>query len=704
MDESERRNALTAWVATFGSLSRPCEKFTDLADGVLLFEAAAEIDREWFRLIGTVDPSTNTWVPRYNNLKKLHKLITGYLADVLNMDLSNDVYRRIQLERIARYTDEDELEKLTTLLLLLAVHSSATATLISRIQAMDTRVQATLMQIIEAHLALITPIVPHDDHDELHGRDAASSYAGGSSDVWGGRTGDRSDPLSGLVEDEDGGSSSGYRSRTRSHSPGLSLATGAMSLASNSGSSPPGASPSSSAPGPTAAQISQLLLEKRQAEARHRQVVNDYDTLLAEFHAVSGERNTLRDQLSVAESTASTTPAADAALLRAEVHRLRAALQVSEEQREELETVVGDQGRMLADQGRRIADLAHAADEAAHLRDEVDELRDSAEKLRRAEAALDKFRAKMAEAADAKRSAKVYEDQVAALKAQVQRLETELVHRAAAEPRQAEVVASAHAVEAQYFALQETHTRTLDDLHAAHARVQALETDLAKEQERVAELAEQVRELELASSSVGNGFGAADFAAAGHRDMLPDPVSDEDRRELDALRAERAAMQAQFESHKQLLSKARAIIVQGNADRKALVEKHQLEIAEVRVQAQQAAAAAAAAAEHQSAYPEAITSMQHQIQQYQAEVTALWAENAAIREQWRREQVLMASAWHNLPTTRAIGAGAVGGGSGSGTPGRYGGGSAGAGGGDFAGNTWLAQQRRLLSEHIQRQF
>ncbi|ORZ39392.1 hypothetical protein BCR44DRAFT_1426448 [Catenaria anguillulae PL171] len=603
-------HALIQWVSSFSSaLSRPC----------------SQIDKDWFRLIGTLEhtptPASLTssatassssahWIPRYNNLKKLHRLLCSYLTDVLGMpDPTTSPSRApILLDKIARHADTHQLALLTSLLLVVA--------------ALETSVQARLMQVIEAHLQ------------------AASVGHAGMLD-----RGD--DPVVSQV------------------------------------------------------QVAQLLMEKRQIEARHRQLQQDYEQLAADYEmiattstkprlATTSSTEILHSPLSPTSSTSlslsqsTTAAAATAGTLTADL------------------TIARDECRSSTHArrpGAQVGRLGRSGRTGTHVKDQVDEMQDVGAQLARAQAQVEKWKARVAEAADVKRQVKEGEEERVRLKAQGDASTT------SSDVERERKVASEW--EARYLALQEQHARVVAEV----------ESEVARERERVGELVEQVRELEdLAAATRVQGESLSSLGESSSSSSGRPPANDADlgeraklaaeaaalRAQVADLRQERETMHAQFEGHKQLLAKARALIVQANKERAELVEQHAAELSRQSpwhrpnpLQPQPPLCRIIirpCRRRNPDAFPEAIQALQLQIEGYQRETQALWAENKALRDQWRREQAWMASAWYQVVSAKSSGV-SVGANGATATAGQQ-----------QVGNTWLAQQRRLLSEHIMKQF
>ncbi|KAF8926930.1 hypothetical protein BGZ58_010754, partial [Dissophora ornata] len=146
MDVANLANAFEHWVNTFDNISRPVRHISDLSDGIILFEVAADIDPKWFKLIRSADMGDN-WVHKYNNLKKLHKLVTRYLEEKLSQSLVN--IDPPNLNAIAKDGDVVEVLKLCELMIAVAVQCDRNQYYIQKIQTLPQSAQHTLMLSLE---------------------------------------------------------------------------------------------------------------------------------------------------------------------------------------------------------------------------------------------------------------------------------------------------------------------------------------------------------------------------------------------------------------------------------------------------------------------------------------------------------------------------------------------------------------------------
>ncbi|KAJ1964265.1 hypothetical protein GGI12_001534 [Dipsacomyces acuminosporus] len=182
MEREEIAKGFVHWARTFNSLSKEVSKLSDLSDGVVLFEICAEIDRQWFKSIRSMDIGDN-WILNYNNLKKLYRLVTQYYEEVLGYPATH--LEEPNLSAIAKNDDIDELLKLCHLILTLAVQCEKNQVYIGKIMSLGEDDQRSLMVSIESVLAQLGSVEADSDPDghdmdvlaDPHGDDVADPVA-----------------------------------------------------------------------------------------------------------------------------------------------------------------------------------------------------------------------------------------------------------------------------------------------------------------------------------------------------------------------------------------------------------------------------------------------------------------------------------------------------------------------------------------------
>ncbi|KAF9956540.1 hypothetical protein BGZ65_002621 [Modicella reniformis] len=150
IEVDELANAFEHWVNTFENISVPIRHISELSDGIILFEIGTDIDPKWFKLIRSADMGDN-WVHKYNNLKKLYKLVTRYLEEKLSQSLVT--LDPPNLNSIAKDGDVRELLKLCELVIAVAVQCENNQHYIQNIQTLPQFVQRNLMLSLEQTIA-----------------------------------------------------------------------------------------------------------------------------------------------------------------------------------------------------------------------------------------------------------------------------------------------------------------------------------------------------------------------------------------------------------------------------------------------------------------------------------------------------------------------------------------------------------------------
>ena len=103
-------------------------------------------DPKWFKLVKPVD-SEESWVLKFNQLKKFNKLMTSYYEQILQQSTSN--MAPINVTAIARDKDIGELMKLVQWVIVMCVSSDKNSKYIHIIQSMMEDYQHSLMVMIE---------------------------------------------------------------------------------------------------------------------------------------------------------------------------------------------------------------------------------------------------------------------------------------------------------------------------------------------------------------------------------------------------------------------------------------------------------------------------------------------------------------------------------------------------------------------------
>ncbi|ORY88555.1 HOOK protein-domain-containing protein [Leucosporidium creatinivorum] len=131
---------------------RVVEQLADLRDAVVLGEVVSQVDPTYFRQLTTAANSkalSENWVLRFNNLKRLYKLLIRYFEDVLRSSTANLLAPNLQLIAKGEEGSDEEICRLAGLILALVVQSDSRQQHVERIQSLEQWVQRELMWSIE---------------------------------------------------------------------------------------------------------------------------------------------------------------------------------------------------------------------------------------------------------------------------------------------------------------------------------------------------------------------------------------------------------------------------------------------------------------------------------------------------------------------------------------------------------------------------
>lgn len=122
-----------------------CKLYTQ-KQGIFYLSLFHFSDSKWFKQITSTESGGN-WVVRFNNQKKLHKLITRYFEDVVGQD--PELLPSVNLTSIAKDADLHELLLMCQLVIAIAVQSDNNKMYIEMIQSLTQKSQHALMVSIE---------------------------------------------------------------------------------------------------------------------------------------------------------------------------------------------------------------------------------------------------------------------------------------------------------------------------------------------------------------------------------------------------------------------------------------------------------------------------------------------------------------------------------------------------------------------------
>jgi len=156
ISEAAMSDAFVEWINTFEHKSHEVDSLVELTDGVILSQVLQEIDPSWFKVLYPVTETSDNWMLRFNNLKKLHKLIVRYYEEILGQDIES--IPSVNLNAIAKDADTKDLLRLCQLVVALAVQSDNNNMYIEMIQSLTQKSQHALMVSIEEIMSQINDV------------------------------------------------------------------------------------------------------------------------------------------------------------------------------------------------------------------------------------------------------------------------------------------------------------------------------------------------------------------------------------------------------------------------------------------------------------------------------------------------------------------------------------------------------------------
>ncbi|KAI8343318.1 HOOK protein-domain-containing protein [Chlamydoabsidia padenii] len=347
--EAAMEDAFVEWFNTFECKSHAIDTVVELADGVVLSDILTDVDGKWFKQIPNQTDTQLTWVHRLNNQKIVYKLITRYFEEVLGQD--PELLPTVDLSAIAKNADLHQLLLMCQMVIAIAVQSDNNHRYIEMIQSLSQKSQQALMVSIEE-------VMNHFNTDEINHRSSQLSSVSGTT-----------------------------ASRSFYNDSDLTL-KGQLEL-------------------------EKLLMEKKQFEAAHSQLLTDYDDLRERFEDLLDEKADLQHRLRDMDSViahANDTGKTDL-VMRAELDHIKQDLAKSEDKRHEMEQILEEHVNAIHELKRKIDELSAKADEANLLRDQLEEYQQTMERLQKMETALEKYKRKADESVDLRRHIKALEEQ-----------------------------------------------------------------------------------------------------------------------------------------------------------------------------------------------------------------------------------------------------------------------------------------------------
>ncbi|KAI0371779.1 HOOK-domain-containing protein [Pilatotrama ljubarskyi] len=246
---------------------------------------------------------------------------------------------------------------------------------------------------------------------------------------------------------------------------------------------------------------SRILSEKETLEKVYQALLEEHRQLQTNFDDVVSEKEDALAQLRQAQREADSkrVDSRGDAMFRAEIDRLRADLQKSEDNLAMAESELDKQTVLVTDLTRKVDELQVKADEAARLKDQLDEYRHAADKLQKTENVMEKYKKKLQEAADMRQQVKALEKQNADLVDKNAALEEEYRKVAAFKPLMESYKSQIAELETKTSARSKEIDALKYELDQTKTKLKVTMEERAKDSETLELYQERVRELELTS-------------------------------------------------------------------------------------------------------------------------------------------------------------------------------------------------------------
>ncbi|CAG8643896.1 18616_t:CDS:10 [Acaulospora morrowiae] len=162
-----------------------------------------------------------------------------------------------------------------------------------------------------------------------------------------------------------------------------------------------------------AAEHRRLVAEKDALEKAHQALMEEHTRLRHQFDDFQVENEELNLKLKELKliTTQSSQNSEPDPLMRIEIENLRHELSRSENKRHETELLIESQNVMINDLVRKVELLSELADEAALLKGQLDMYRNAADKLKKTENVIEKYKKKLEESADMRKTIKNLEQE-----------------------------------------------------------------------------------------------------------------------------------------------------------------------------------------------------------------------------------------------------------------------------------------------------
>ncbi|KAJ9267945.1 hypothetical protein DTO021C3_4071 [Paecilomyces variotii] len=164
---------LLEWINSF-SLGKTIRAIDELTDGTILWEILQDIDHQYFLDELPERNQSDHWVPKWQNLKHIHKLVISYIRSQNDDELPSGLDASPDLKMIAEHNSIKEMNKLMKLLLIAAISSPNAETYVTTLQALSTSTQEGLKDIIQEAQNGNPDDVDHNDEPKDDSKPALS--------------------------------------------------------------------------------------------------------------------------------------------------------------------------------------------------------------------------------------------------------------------------------------------------------------------------------------------------------------------------------------------------------------------------------------------------------------------------------------------------------------------------------------------------
>lgn len=465
--------ALTAWIQSVdqgrgadGFLSRTIENPDDLCDGVAFFEILSTIDSSYFRNPHGGEVKDN-WILKTATLKRLFKLVTQYYIEILHQ--SPSALDIPDLDALARDGSKQDLYKLGSLVIGIAVRSEQANEHISAIQSLSIEDQQQLMYTIEQVMGALQPI-ENDTEDEGENDDDQSN----------------NHKLINPEQYDQSGTGNDVKS--------VSAKNTSIEME----------------------RMYEVLLEE------NRSLKHSLEDAQAEKEEAVKEHTRFREEVERDRNVQADV------LMRQEIERLKASLRRSEDNLAEAESEVERLNSSVLELSKKSEELQRKTEENARMKDQLEELRHASDKLQRTENVMEKFKKKLEEASEVKRQLKTLETQNAELVDRNAALEDEYKRVAHFKPLMDSYKEKIADLETKASNLQRDLNSARYDSEQVSVKLRATEEARTKEKEELDLYQERIQELELGGPIAKQRPGAGGLNGSDGMTSSTDIGSDED--------------------------------------------------------------------------------------------------------------------------------------------------------------------------------